>query len=162
MNMANSSSKNSMNNNINNNSIVDKNVNRKSIDKMSNLNNRSIKDKDSASEISNSCLTALSVKNKNESNESTIFSPRGSKKERMEQQNVEAILNNDDERFQNDNTTNNDMNFNNDSENNMLSRSIINADTNGCSNKFGTLSLLVWLETIIMSDSNITILLSIL
>jgi hypothetical protein len=124
MNMSSSSSKSSMNNNIKNNSIVDNIVNRKSIDNMSNLNNRSIKDKDSTSENSNSCLTALSVKNKNEVNESTIFSPSGSKKKRVEQQHVVAILNDDYERFQNDNTTKNIMNLNNDSENDVLSRSI--------------------------------------
>jgi hypothetical protein len=78
---------------------------------------------------------------------SKIFSPMGSKKSKLEQQNVEAILNDDDERFQNDNTTNNIMNLNHDSEHNVLSRSIINADTNGCSDQFSALSIpkdVVW------------------
>jgi hypothetical protein len=107
---------------------------------------------------SNSCLKVLSVNNENKN--SVIFNPIGSKRNKLEQQTVTAILNNDDERYQNDNTTNNDMNFNNDSENNVLSRSIINANTKGCSNEFDFLR--IWLRTTLMSDSNITILLSIL
>jgi hypothetical protein len=143
MNMSNSSNKNSMNNNIKNNSIVNNIVDRKSMDQMRNVNvnNRSIKDKDSTIENSNSCLTTLSVKDKDELDESTIFSPSGSKKKKVEQQHVVAILNDDYERFQNDNTTKNIMNLNNDSENDVLSRSIINANTNVCSNEFSALSI---------------------
>jgi hypothetical protein len=81
---------------------------------------------------SNSCLKLLSVNNEDAFKNLVIFNPSGSEKNKLERQTVTAILNNDEERYQNDNTTKNDMNFNNDSENNVLSRSIINANTNVC------------------------------
>jgi hypothetical protein len=57
-------------------------VNKKSMDKISNV--------DSASNDGNSCSTRLRVSNKNEFDNSAIFSPSGSKKKKLEQQNVKA------------------------------------------------------------------------
>jgi hypothetical protein len=138
MNMSNSASRNLINNKMGkkaNNG--NKAVNRKSIDKASNVNNRFI---ESSINNSDSCSINSRVNDSNEFDNSVIFSPSGSKNNSVKQQNVEAILNDDYERFQNDNTTKNKMNLNNDIENDVLSRSIINADTNGCSDTFGTLS----------------------
>jgi hypothetical protein len=139
-NIVNTSKKSLINNNIKNRSTkINNTANKKSFNKTS-CDEKS-RNKDHQNNNSDSCSINSRVNNNNECDNSVVFSPSGSKKNGFEQQNVEAILNNDDERFENDNTTNNKMNFNNDSENNVLSRSIINADTNGCPNEFGTLSL---------------------
>jgi hypothetical protein len=134
----NSSIKSAISNNSKNsstrNSIANKRVNRatnvngivprKSMDKTSNVDNRSNNIMENSVNNSDSCSIGSRGNNSNESYNSAVFSPNGLKQNRVEQQNVEAILNNDDERFENDNTTNNNMNFNNDKENNVLSRSI--------------------------------------
>jgi hypothetical protein len=147
-----SSKKSLINNNIKNRSAkINNTANKESFNKTScdeKFKNREMDNKDSSSSKNDSCLaSSISLNGNNTDNavndfdNSKIFSPSGSKNNSVKQHNVEAILNNDYKRFQNDNTTKNKMNLNNDIENDVLSRLIINANTNGCSNTFGTLSL---------------------
>jgi hypothetical protein len=96
-NIVNNSRKSLSNNNIKNRvSTINNIVNKQLVNEKSN-DNRSIDIEDSASKDSNSCSTRLSVNNKNEFDNSAIFSTRGSKKSKLEQQHVKESLNNDDE-----------------------------------------------------------------